>query len=355
MSNSDAPPFFAPAFRIKVGGQTLEPAQEKSVAELTVTHELGASDQFSIVFTSPYPSLPWTHGKDATLFKPGVGVTIEMGYVDDTQALFNGEVTGLAPNFPSDGASTLRVEGLSRLHRLDGPRRTRTFQQTTDSEIAQQIAQQAGLSSKADATQLKYPYVIQNNQTDLEFLRERARGIDFELLVDDRTLIFRKSKAGSTKSMSLKWGESLRRFQPTLDSLQPVTEVTVRGYDPTTKKELVGRAAAGAEEATLGQQSGAQLVNAAFGSRAEMVVDRQPSSQAEAEQRAKAIFNQRMMELITGSGVSIGDPKLRAGTVVEIAGLGANFSGLYYVVRSTHSIGEGGYETQFSVRKNAIS
>ncbi len=355
MSSSNSPPYFAPAFRIKVGGQVLEPTQEKSVAELTVTHELGASDQFRIVFTSPYPTLPWTHGKDAALFKPGVGVTIEMGYVDATQPLFNGEVTGLAPNFPSDGASTLRVEGLSRLHRLDGPRRTRTFQEVTDSEIVQRVAQEAGLSSQADSTQLKYPYVIQNNQTDLDFLRERANGVDFELLVDDRTLIFRKSKAGSAKSVSLKWGESLRRFQPILNSLQPVTEVTVRGYDPMTKAEIVGRAAAGAEETTMGQQSGAKLVNAAFGSRAEMAVDRQPSSQAEAEQRAKAIFNQRMMELITGNGVSIGDPALRAGAVVDIAGLGADFSGLYYVVRSTHSIGAGGYETQFSVRKNALT
>jgi len=355
MSNANSLPYFAPAFRIKVGGQVLEPAQEKSVAELTVTHELGTSDHFSVVFTSPYPELPWTHGKDAALFKPGVGVTIEMGYVDDTKLLLSGEVTGLTASFPPDGASTLRVDGHSRLHRLDGPRRTRTFQEVTDSEIVDKVAQQAGLSSKTDTTQLKYPYVIQNNQTDLEFLRERADGIDFELLVEDRTLVFRKSQASSSKSISLKWGESLRRFQPTMNSLRPVTEVTVRGYDPKTKKEIVGRAAAGDEETTMGQRSGAKLVDAAFGSRAEMVVDRLPMSKAEAEARAKAIFNQRMMELITGDGVSIGDPALRAGAVVEIAGLGSNFSGLYYIVRSTHSIGPGGYETGFSVRKNAIS
>ena len=67
------------------------------------------------------------------------------------------------------------------------------------------------------------------------------------------------------------------------------------------------------------------------------------------------LANKKYVELITGDGVSIGDPALRAGAVVEIAGLGSNFSGLYYIVRSTHSIGPGGYETGFSVRKNAIS
>jgi phage protein D len=353
--NNSSPPYFAPAFRIKVGGQGLEPAQERSVSELTVTQELGTSDYFSVLLTSPYPELPWTHGKDAMLFKPGVTVAIEMGYVDNTKAMISGEVTGLTASFPSDGASTLRVEGHSRLHRLDGTRQTRTFQDVTDSEIVEKIAQLAGLTAKADTTRLKYPYVIQNNQTDLEFLRERAESLDFELLVDDRTLIFRKSKAGSAKSIALKWGQSLRRFQPSLNSLQPLTAVTVRGYDPKTKQPIVGQAGAGSEETVMGQQSGAKLVSAAFGARQDFVVDRQPSSQAEAEQCAKAIYNQRMMELITGSGVSIGDPALRAGTVVDIAGLGNNFSGLYYVVRATHTIGIGGYETQFSVRKNAVS
>lgn len=353
--NNSSPPFFAPAFRIKVGGRTLDPAQEKSLSELTVTQELGTSDYFSLLLTSPYPELPWTHGKDAMLFKPGVEVAIEMGYVDNTKTMITGEVTGLTASFPPDGASTLRVEGHSRLHRLDGTRQTRTFQDVTDSEIVEKIAQLAGLSAQADTTRLKYPYVIQNNQTDLEFLRQRADGIHFELLVDNRTLIFRKSKAGTAKSTSLKWGQSLRRFQPTLNSLQPLTAVTVRGYDPKTKQQIVGQAGSGSEETVMGQQSGAALVSAAFGARQEFVVDRQPSSQADAEQRAKAIYNQRMMELITGSGASIGDPALRAGTVIDITGLGNNFSGLYYVVRATHTIGSGGYETQFSVRRNAVS
>lgn len=355
MSNADNPPYFVPAFRVKVGGQTLQPEQEKTVAELIVTHELGTSDHFSLVLASPYPDLPWTHGEDASLFKPGVGVTIEMGYVDDLHLMLSGEVTGLTPSFPADGTSTLRVDGHSRLHRLDGMRQTRTFQEMSDSEIAQRVIQAAGLTAEADRTELKYPYVIQSNQTDLEFLRERANGIHFELLADDRTIIFRKSKAGSSAKLTLKWGESLQSFQPTMNSLQPVTEVTVRGYDPKTKAAFIGRAGIGDEETTMGEQSGAKLADSAFGGRPAMVVERLPISQAEAEQRAKAIFNRHVMEFVTGIGVSIGSPVLRPGTVVEIDGIGTSFSGLYYVVRSTHTIGAGGYETQFSVRKNAVS
>jgi len=39
----------------------------------------------------------------------------------------------------------------------------------------------------------------------------------------------------------------------------------------------------------------------------------------------------------------------------EINGLGESFSGSYYIVRATHTFGTGGYETEFSVRRNAVS
>jgi phage protein D len=349
------PRFFAPAFRVKVDGRVLEPEQTMAISEVVVTHEIGTSDQFSLTLASPYPHLPWTHGRDAALFKPGAAVTIEMGYVDDLQPMLSGEVTGLSPDFPSDGTATLQVDGHTRLHRLDGPRQTRTFQDMTDAEIVESIAQQVGLTARAERTPIRHAHLIQYNRTNLEFLRERAEALDFELLVEDRTLVFRKPQSGSPRVASLTWGETLRSFRPSVNSLEPVTEVIVRGYDPKTKTAIVGRAGAGAEEVTLGAENGARLVNSAFGSRTEVVVDAQPTSQAEAEQRAKAVFNKRMMELISGSGEAVGQPALRAGRVVELGGLGPRFNGLYYIVRSTHTIGSAGYRTGFSVRRNAVS
>lgn len=344
---------FAPDFRIKVDGRPLQPEQGKSIAEISVTHELGTSDHFSLTFANPYPTLPWTHGSDASLFKPGSGVTIEMGYVNALQMMLSAEVTSLTANFPEGGTATLTVEGHSRLHRLQGPRQTRTFQDATDKEIAAAIARQVRLTLKADATAVKHPYVIQFNQTNLEFLRARAQGINFELLVDDRTLIFRRSKAGAAKVLSLRWGETLRSFRPTINSLEPMTEVIVRGYDPKAKAAILGRAGTGAEETSMGRKTGANLVSGAFGARVEVVVDREPLSQAEAEQRAKAIYNKRMMELVTGTGTCVGQPALRAGTVVALDELGPRYNGSYYVVSTTHTIGSAGYQTNFSVKRNA--
>ena len=40
---------------------------------------------------------------------------------------------------------------------------------------------------------------------------------------------------------------------------------------------------------------------------------------------------------VEGYGTCIGDPELRAGTLVEIEGLGKRFSGSYYVTSTEHS------------------
>jgi phage protein D len=55
---------------------------------------------------------------------------------------------------------------------------------------------------------------------------------------------------------------------------------------------------------------------------------------------------------IQGRGCSIGLPDLRAGINVELIGLGGKFSGDYRVERTTHTINESRYSTDFEVRKN---
>jgi hypothetical protein len=57
---------------------------------------------------------------------------------------------------------------------------------------------------------------------------------------------------------------------------------------------------------------------------------------------------------LTGSGTAVGDPRIRAGAVIKLDGLGPDFSGNYRVTSATHTIDSGGYRTAFKVRKEII-
>ncbi len=353
--------YFAPDFKLTVGGSTLDPELLRHVFELKVVTEPDTLDHFSLKLANPFPDMRFTHGGDANRFAEGQSVAIDLGYVGDLQRLFDGEITSLSPSFPETGSPSLSVAGYSRLHWLTGSTRNRTFQDVTDHDVATRIANDLKLKPKIEKTTVTYPYVIQYNQSDLAFLLERARRIHFEVAqeVDPATgnhcLIFRRVQSDQPRAFSLVWGQPkdsvapgdgllpLRSFHPTMSTLRQVDAVVVRAYDSATKQTFEGTA-------------GSQRLPAGSGKRRkeELRADHTVFSNAEAEQLAKAIYNDRALELVSGNGSTIGTPELRAGRVVEIQGLGSRFSGDYYVTQASHTLDVKGYQTSFTVRRNTV-
>lgn len=200
--------YFAPTFTVELDGSRLSDDVMAHITQVRVVDELDTMNHFSLTVANPYPDMPWTHGeKTAEFFKEGKPVKIQMGYVDHMQLLFDGLITRLSPTFPASGTPMLTLEGYTHLHRLKGSPRTRTFRDKTDKEIAEEIAAPLkDIELEAEDTKTRHAYVIQYRQTDLAFLRERARRIHFELKIEDKTLKFRKAKDNQSTVYTLVWG-----------------------------------------------------------------------------------------------------------------------------------------------------
>lgn len=361
------PDYFAPAFRVEINGANLAADVSKNIQQVSVVSEPNSMDTFNLTLVNEYPRLRWTHTNDANLFQEGSVVTIAMGYVDDLQEMIEGEITQISPSFPESGMPIISIEGHTRMHWLHGSKSTRTFQKMTDKQIVEKIAQEAGLQTQADETDVQYDYVMQANQTDLEFIRDRAAKIHFEILVKGKTLIFRKSNEVGSKIYTFVWGHTqaafaagpnslpLKSFSTTMNTLQPPSKVEVRGYDVKNKKEFVAHAGTGDETTTMaGSKTGGQVVSGAFHKPRQLVQVSIPvASQAEADQHAKALLNNLGLNFVTGNASTIGVPDIRSGSVVELKGLGPRFSGQYYIDTATHTMGGNGYQTDFTVKRNA--
>jgi len=341
-----SPEYLAPSFKVEINGSGLAADISRQIQQVSVTGERNSMDHFSLTVANPYPEMRWTHNeKDVRLFHVGNTVTIMIGYVGEEQPMISGEITLVTAQFPESGTPSLAVQGHTRLHRLDRSSRTRTFQSLTDKQIVEQIAGEYGLTPQVEETgetRTVHPSVVQQNQTDLRFLLERANRIHFELRVEDKTLIFRPAHYTDSPIAFFEWGKSLRSFSPRLSTQGKVNSVTVRGYDPKTKKEIVGRFTS----PSAGGQSGPEVTEQAFGS-GEEVRERTPvRSQEEADQLAQAIWNDRTRRFLTGSGTMIGLPTLRVGQVIELRGLGL-FNGKYRLTTVNHTLDSGGYSTRF--------
>lgn len=289
------------------------------------------------------------------LFSLGNVVEVKMGFADELETLIIGEITGLEPDFVADGLPVLTVRGYDRSHHLLRGRKTRTFIEQKDSEIIVEIASEAGLTAEVVDSQVIHPYVVQANQSDMAFLQERAKRIQYEVVIEDKTLFFRPVSNAESEVAILAMNDDLREFYPRLSSMCQVSEVSVHGWDPKEKKGIAGQAATGDEVSTMdGQQSGADLTDAAFGTAREAVRNSPVMTQAEADQLAKAKFNNTVLSLIEGEGSCLGRTDLRSGKVIKIEGIGQRFSGSYYITSVIHRYSvQYGYFSNFTVRRNA--
>lgn len=275
---------------------------------------------------------------DSPLFAPGGQVAIAMGYGGREQPLFSGEISALELEYGVGNTPMLTVRGYDARHKLNGPRRTRTFAQVSDSEIFRRVAAPAGLALDIELTRVQHELVLQHNQTDLEFLLERARRIGFELLVDGPTLRLQGRRPPGPPAAILKRDEDMIEFNPRLSVVGQVASLEVRGWDARRKQAIVGQARA----LTPG---GVPVVS----------VDDPVASKAEADQLAAGQLAAARRDDISGSGVCLGNPAVRAGVAVVLDGFGQRFGGRYEITAAEHSFAAGrGYRTSFEFERSAL-
>jgi phage protein D len=360
--------YFAPSFRIDVNGSRLASDVSKNITQVQVVTMPDTLDTFSFTLVNTLPTMRWTHSDDARLFLPGHSVTISMGYVDDMHEMVGGEITQVSPTFPDGGVPTVTIEGHSRMHRLLG-NTTCTYQKTNAKEIAELIGKSAGLQVKADPVDVKQEYAIQANQSDFDYLKKLAESVHFEVLVQNKTLIFRKSPEAQPTAFTFIWYGSqesftsgpdtfpLRSFSPRMNAMVQPTKVEHRSWDMKSKKAMVS-CATSADQTDLmcGTLSGADFFATAFGMQRNVVNVTHPfATQDEGNRRAVSDFYRRALGFIGGTAQTIGVPRLRAGQKIELKGLGQIFDGCYLIDEATHSIGESGYGTSFTVKRNATN
>ena len=341
---------------VLINGQPLAPFAKAHLARVTVEKDTVLPSMFELILTaSPQQASATAWIDDQQLFDVGREVRISMGYGDALENVITGEITGLEPAFIYNGLPTLTVRGYDRRHRLQRGRKTRSFVQQKDSAIAEQIAREAGLSVQAEDTRVTHPFVFQANQTDLGFLQERARLIHYEVVVKNRTLLFRPVGNDASSTITLSFMDHLLEFHPRLSTMGQISEIEVRSWNLQEKQAFVGRAGRGNEGSTMGgRESGAALQARAFGAAVEVMSRRPAFAQAEVDQRATASLNHRVLDLVAGEGTALGRTDLDAGQVIEISDIGVRFSGRYYTTSVKHQYTQHNYLTHFTVRRNAV-
>ena len=332
-------------FYITIDGQAVSAEMQNSLTEVTVESSLHLPDAATITLTDK-------NGKwvDEPLLMPGKSLKVAVKIGESRADLFDGEIVEIESDFSPGDRSTV-VRSFDRLHRLARGRQARSFLQMTDGDILAKIAGECSLRPRAGNTPTVHDYVLQDNVTNLEFLRQRAATLGYLLFVEGKELHL--EPLGEQKAeIELAFGETLNEFHPRLTTVDQINEVSARGWDPMQRKAVVGQASNGHSGPKVGLGgTGGDVAKKAFSVTAKLLVaDRPIREQSIADNLAQATLDRRDARFIEAEGTAIGTPGLGAGVSVKLSGVGARFSGTYFVTATTHSYdAKSGYATRFAV------
>jgi phage protein D len=236
-------------------------------------------------------------------------------------------------------------------------RRTRSFTQQSDEQVIRSIAQDHGLTARLDISGPTHVVLAQLNQSDLAFVRERARALDAELWMDDRTLHVAAHSRRRGPRAHLGLGRELISFHVLADLAMQRSSVVVTGWDVGAKRPLSERADDQSLGGELGSSdSGASVLRTALAERKETIAHAVPFASAEARAEAEAIFRRGARRFVRGRGTArVVDAKLRVGATVRIDGVGPLFSGDYYVAETTYRFDRrGGTRCDFTAERPGL-
>jgi phage protein D/phage baseplate assembly protein gpV len=323
-----------PQILVEVDGSQLEEAAINELAAVRVRHRLAAPAQCELTF----------HGPVETDL-PAAGNELRVAVAGHDTPLFEGQVTAVEHVFGPDRDYSLVVRAYDALHQLRKRQRARALVQTTVDGLAAELAQDVGLDSQSAESGPVWQNLVQHNETDLELLVILAARAGLYPVVREGGLQL-VTLEGAGDSVELTLGEELLEARVELNAERAARSVSAVGWDPLQAEAYQGEASS----PRTGREIGAEVDPGDVGGTGEVALfGEYASDEAHAAALAQAELDARAAGEVTFWGVAEGDPRLRAGTAVEVSGLRDELDGTYVLTDVTHAVdGIRGYLTEIS-------
>lgn len=288
----------------------------------------------------------------------GKQIQVSLGPKQGQRTVFDGVVSAIEVVYGNGEPPRVVVYAEDALMQLRMTRRMRTYTNVTDAQIAQQLADAHGLQTSISVDGPTYDVVQQVDQSDLAFLRERARLVQGEIWCVGRTLHVSSRTRRQGTAITLVQGNDLISARVTADLAHQRSEVVVTGYDAKSRAVIDERAGPEtiAEETPRGR-NGADVVKRALGPSSSLRVREAALTAGEASAWAKAEMLRRARGFVTVSGTTRGSPDMVVGSLLRLEQVGPPFEGDgYYVTRLRHTFDlTTGLRTRFEAERATVN
>jgi phage protein D len=391
MSMPNASLRYAPEFQVQINGQAVPAALRASITSASYQTGLEGADRVELAVANE--NLRWL---DHPMLKLDNALALSMGYAPDPlRQQFVGEIVALSPTFPAGGSPMLNVSAQDLRHRMQRGNKVRWFAISAeclgnfpipDAAVASMVSAENTMVPILDPIGAALSVIIggaeaaitfglggpdakqkmirrQGGESDYDFLRRLCAENGWEMVMEHqgplggRRLHFLSLIDSSlTQPVTLRYGQSLIDFTPRISNVGQVAQVTVSFWVSSLDLEFTVAAGWDWDRSALTLDItpgyGAPELSARKSAKTNPVmVLNQALDSATAPRVLVGKLLAKLNNRLTGSGRCVGDPRIQAGTLMRLEGIGKQFGGLYRVTSATHTIDGGGYQTSFELRK----
>ncbi|MBR4598866.1 MAG: phage late control D family protein [Treponema sp.] len=214
-----------PIWIVYADGARLPWKYEGALKKIRVSDRLSSIGTASLVFGMSVPDFD-----NDDVFSEGSEVSVHLGYKDDVEEVFSGEVTGFAPRFGEYGAPQMEVQIETKLHRLDKGIRAKAFESKTTAQIIKEIITNHNLKAEVEEFGPKHNYTEQRNITDYDYITQLACKYGKTVWCQGNTVYVKTEITPSDEDVILEWGKSIISARAKTSMTKQLSAATCTGW-----------------------------------------------------------------------------------------------------------------------------
>lgn len=338
-----------PVWIVYVDGKRLDVDHEGALKKIVINDRLNGVSTFSLLFDTTAVKI-----RDSGAISLESKVSIHLGYKDDVDEVFDGEVLAFRAILPEYGVEQLEVSGCNALHRLAHGLHYRSFEKKAPSAILKELIDGYSLKAKLDEFGAEAPFSSEQGQSDYEYLMSVAGTYGKDVYAYGDTVYIADEISVHTDEIIYEWGKSLVSFEGEQDIRPLLSECAYIGWDGLKNESFTGKAAVADLPVKVGGSKDWTKVSKGGGGKwAGTVIDNSLVDADDATKRATGMLQTNSFFFSRAKGSGEGNYKLLPGMRVTIKMAGESFSGEYIADTVTHRFDyRSGYMTDFTLKRN---
>lgn len=349
---SDENKTLTPVWICYVDGKRLDTKHEGALKKIVVKDTLNGVGLCSLLFDTSAEKL-----LDLGTFSLESEISVHLGYKDDVEEVFNGEITEFAPQFKEFGHEMVEVVCCNAMYKFLHGKHFTSIENKNCSETIQDIISKYSLSAEVDSFGATYAFDNIHDMTDYDFIEYCCNryGKDFYAYADK--VYIKDNIEVRSDEVIFEWGKSLIEFYPSMRIKNVYSECNCVGWDSQKCEGITANAKIADIPVKIGGSNDwTKVSKGGSGTWVHNIVDEIFFDEEDAKNVALGSLQKNSFNFMTATGKAEGTYKLLPGMRVNIKYVGKTFEGEYIAESVTHSFDNvSGYTTSFSLKRNMCS